>query len=99
VSGELHCALTGKPITAEEAYWAPPLVTARQLISTIATTAVRAPGNLGHILFDEQSNVPYSPDARQELGSRRSMEQLKLLLFLLLIAAVIFAPIYLLAMR
>ncbi|GEM_PF-438083 len=98
VSGELRCALTGKPITAEEAYWAPPLVTAKELIGTLATTAVRAPGNLGHILFDEQPNVPYAPEARQQLGSRRSVEQLKLLLFVLLIAAVIFAPIYMLAM-
>lgn len=99
INGELHCALTGKPITADEAYWAPPLVTAKQLISTIVMTAVRTPSNLGHVLFDEQPNVPYAPDARQELGSRRSMEQLKLLLFLFLIAALIFAPVYLVTFR
>ncbi len=98
VNGELRCALTGKVISADEAYWAPPLITAGDLLRTLAVTAVRTPSNLGHILFDEQSNVPYSPDARQELGSRRSMEQLKLLFFLLLVAAVIFAPIVYLSM-
>lgn len=94
VNGELRCALTGQVISADEAYWAPPLVTARELISSVAVTALRTPSNLGHILFEEQSNVPYAPEARQELGSRRSAEQLKLLLFLLLVAALIFVPIF-----
>ncbi len=98
VDGELRCALTGKPIKAEEAYWAPPLITARQLVSTIVTTALRTPGNLGHILFDEQPNVPYANDAREQLASRRTTEQIKLLLLLLLVAAVILVPIFLLAL-
>lgn len=93
--GMVRCVLTGKDIPADEAYWAPPLITAWQLISTVATTLVRSPGNLGHILFEEQDDVPYAQEARDELASRRTAEQLKLLAVLLLIATLIIAPIYL----
>jgi hypothetical protein len=99
VEEQLFCALTGKPISAEEAYWAPPLVTTRVLVTTIVSTLVRAPSNLGHILLAEQPNVPYSQDAREQLAARRSAEQLKLLLSLLVVVAVIAAPILLLIMR
>jgi hypothetical protein len=98
INGEVQCALTGKLINPKEAYWAPPLVTARQLISTLTTTLLQNPGNLGHILFDEQPNVPYAPQAREELGARRTAEQLKLVVLLLFIAALILAPLVLLAM-
>jgi hypothetical protein len=96
--GELHCALTGKVIVPSEAYWAPPLITAGELFSTIFQTARRAPANLGNVLFDEQPNVPYHPEARELLASRRTAEQLKLLAVLLLIAAIIIVPILLIVM-
>ena len=35
VHEQLYCALTGVPVSAEEAYWAPPLVTFRQLITAL----------------------------------------------------------------
>ncbi len=95
VHGELRCALTGKVITMEEAYWAPPLITTRELIGTILVTAVRAPRNLGAILFTEPENVPYATDARDQLARRRSIEQIKLLIILLLIAALIYGALYL----
>lgn len=98
VNGELRCALTGREISADEAYWAPPVVSAGELIKTVVVTAVRTPGNLGHVLLDEQPNVPYAPEARQELGARRSAEQLKLVAVLLLLAALIFVPIIMIAM-
>ena len=98
VEEQLRCALTGKPISAEEAYWAPPLVTARELVSAIWTNLLRSPGNLGHLLMAEQPNVPYDPEARDQLGARRSAEQLKLLVGLLVIIALIAAPILLLTM-
>ena len=96
VQGELRCALTGKVISMEEAYWAPPLITTRELISTILVTAMRAPKNLGFILFTEPENVPYAADARDQLAKRRTMEQLKLLIFLLMIATLIFTSLYVL---
>jgi hypothetical protein len=99
IDEQLFCALTGKPISAEEAYWAPPLVTARELVRTIAGTALHAPGNLGHILFAEQPNVPYAQDVREQLAARRSAEQMKLLVGLLCAVALVAAPIVLLAMR
>lgn len=99
VEEQLFCALTGKPVRADQAYWAPPLITFRTLVATIARTAISAPSNLGHILFDEQPNVPYAPEARQQLAARRSAEQLKLLVGLLLLVALIVTPILLVAMR
>lgn len=96
VSGELRCALTGRVLTPEEAYWAPPLVTARQLIGTLATTLFRAPGTLSQVLMGDLPNVPYAPETRERLASRRTAEQLKLLAVLLLVAALLIAPILML---
>jgi hypothetical protein len=97
VSGDVRCALTGRTVSAEEAYWAPPLISARELVGAIITNLVRTPSNLGHVLFEEQSNVPYHPDARDQLASRRTAEQLKLLLLLLVVAALIVVPIFMMA--
>jgi hypothetical protein len=94
VSGEVTCALTGRTLRAEEAYWAPPVITARQLVTALVSNAVRTPSNLGHVLFEEQPNVPYHPEARQLLASRRTAEQLKLLLILLAVAAIIVVPLF-----
>lgn len=96
VNGELRCALTGKPVRPEDAYWAPPLITTRDLISTVTRTLFTSPGNLGQVLLGEQPNVPYAPDAREQLGSRRTVEQLKLIGLLLLIAALLIVPMVLL---
>ena len=99
VHEQLYCALTGVPVSTEEAYWAPPLVTFRQLIAAIAHGLTHSPGTLGTVLFAEQPNVPYAPAAREQLAARRSAEQIKLLVGLLLVVAVIAAPILLLTMR
>ncbi len=93
----LHCALTGKPISADEAYWAPPLVTARELVTTVVKTAWQAPGLLGTVLMAEQPDVPYAQEARQQLAARRSAEQAKLLVLLLVVLAVLLTPILLFA--
>ena len=99
VHEQLYCALTGVPVSPEEAYWAPPLVTFRQLITAITQGLMHSPGTLGTILFAEQPNVPYAPAARDQLAARRSAEQIKLLVGLPLVVALIAAPILLLAMR
>jgi hypothetical protein len=98
VQEQLFCALTGKPISREAAYWAPPLVTARDLVTTILSNLFRTPGNLGGILFAVQPNVPYAQEAREQLAARRSAEQLKLLVGLLFLVALIAAPILFLTM-
>jgi hypothetical protein len=85
----LRCALTGEVISPEEAYWAPPLVTVEQLFDTIRSTLKENPGHLPQVLFAEQPDVPYSPQARDQLGDLRSKEQLKLMGVLLLVLLVI----------
>ncbi len=99
VDEEVFCALTGKKLRREEAYWAPPLVTASELITTIVHAVLHAPDTLGQILLGEQSNVPYAQEARELLARRRSAEQMKLLAVLLVIAAIIVVPILMLVMR
>lgn len=91
----LRCALTGEEISADEAYWAPPLVTVGDLTRAVVTN-IRSPGALGQILMGDVQDVPYSPGAREELARRRSMEQIKLLGVLLLILAVIAVLIFVL---
>jgi hypothetical protein len=97
VEEQLFCSLSGRPISRDEAYWAPPLITAGQLISTV--TLFTAPANLGPILFDEQANVPYAADMREQLAARRSAEQLKLLVLLLAVVALVAAPLLWVTMR
>lgn len=83
------------PVSPEEAYWAPPLITTRALLDTLIRILFTNPAALGQILFGEQPNMPYAPDVRHELASRRSVEQLKLLALLLVIAALLILPIVL----
>lgn len=92
----VRCALTGREIAASDAYWAPPLITVRELVTTIVAHALHSPGSLGTALFGNQPDVPYDPDAREELAARRTAEQAKLLLLLLIIFALIAVPIFLL---
>ena len=99
IQEQLHCALTGRPVSAETAYWAPPLVTARELVVTIMRGAMHSPATLSHVLFADQPNVPYHPDVREQLSARRTSEQFKLLVGLLLAIALIVVPIVILAMR
>jgi hypothetical protein len=94
---ELRCALTGRVLSPDEAYWAPPLVTFRELISAIASTALRAPSQLRYVLLAEQPDVAYAPEARELLARRRNAEQIKFLLSVLLSLLIIVGLIYLLA--
>lgn len=96
---QLYCALSGKPLRADEAYWAPPLITARQLVSTTLHTLLHAPATLGTVLMADQPDVPYDPALRDQLAARRSAEQIKLLVGLLGLVALIVVPILLLTMR
>lgn len=95
VSGELRCALTGRALSPEEAHWAPPLVTVRELVATFLTTLFRTPGSLGQVLLGDLPNVPYAPEARERLAARRTTEQVKLLGLILLISALFVLPILL----
>jgi hypothetical protein len=99
IADQLVCTLTGRSLTTEEAYWAPPLVTMRQLVTTITRTALHAPADLGRVLLEEQPNVPYAPEAREELARRRSGEQAKLMITLLIFLALIAAPILIFTFR
>lgn len=93
---KLHCALTGRLLKPEEAYWAPPLITTRELVTTLFRTLLTTPGDLGRILTSQQPNVAYAPEVRTELARRRSSEQMKLLGLLLLIAGLLIVPMVLL---
>ncbi len=91
---ELRCSLTGRPLTPEEAYWAPPLITARDLVTVFFKTLVTNPAALRDILLSDLPDVPYAPEARPLLARRRSVEQAKLLGLLLIIAVVVVGLIF-----
>ena len=55
------------------------LITARQLVTATASTAVRAPAMLGEILFKELDQVGYCPQCREHVANQRQAEQLKFL--------------------
>jgi hypothetical protein len=74
---QAQCAHCGTGLCAEHAIAGQPFITARQLLTTIISAAVRAPGLLGDILFKELDKVEYCPDCREEIGARRQSEQLK----------------------
>lgn len=93
----VRCALTGEEISEDEAYWAPPLVTLQDLLSTIGTTLKENPGNITNVLFAPQPDVPYSPRARDQLASRRSAEQMKFIGLFAAIVVVVGGIIWLIA--
>ena len=72
-----------------------PFISAWQLVTTIFTTVVRAPGMLGEILFKELDQVAYCAECREDIGQRRQTEQLKvaggmLLVMLLIVGLPVF---------
>ncbi|MBV9787311.1 MAG: hypothetical protein JOZ51_04005 [Chloroflexi bacterium] len=72
-----------------------PLITARQLVATTASTAFRTPQLLGDILFKELDEVPYCQSCRQDVAVKRQSEQMKFLMgILLLMVLVASIPIY-----
>jgi predicted nucleic acid-binding Zn ribbon protein len=90
------CTVCGAALRDEDIRLGQPFITARQLVTTIMTTAVRAPGVLSDLLFKELDQVPYCAECRDELAAKRTGEQLKFLLGVLLIMAlVIGVPLYL----
>lgn len=77
-----------------------PFITARQLVTTTASTAFRAPAMLGDILFKELDLVPYCAECREEVAGKRTTEQLKFLLTVLLVMAIVIGlPMYLMLAR
>jgi hypothetical protein len=61
------------------------LITARHLVTTIFSTAVRAPSLLGDVLFKELDKVAYCADCRPQTAVQRQNEQLKLLAGMMLV--------------
>jgi hypothetical protein len=90
---ELTCSSCGRPVSAAAVQYGQPFITARQLVSITATTAIRAPRLLGDILLKELPPAPYCAACREKLPAKRQAEQFKfmfsVLLFLSIIAMVI----------
>ncbi len=93
------CALCNKTVSASEAQRGQPLITARQLASTIWSTALHSPGLLGEVLMKELPQVDYCPECREIVAERRQTEQLKFLVSALLILAIIIGVPLLLVLR
>ncbi len=83
------CTLCRATLCAEHTQSGHPLITARQLVTTTAVTAIRTPGLLGDILFKEMDQVPYCANCRNDVAARRTTEQLKFLLGALLFLIIV----------
>jgi hypothetical protein len=91
------CTKCKSALCAEHVQMGQPFISARQLVTTTATTALRAPGVLSDLLFKELEQVPYCAECREELAARRTTEQLKFLIGMLLVLAVVIGiPMYML---
>lgn len=89
------CTLCRVAVCNEHTQMGQPLITARQLVTTTASTAFRTPQLLGDILFKELDEVPYCQSCRQDVAVKRQSEQMKFLMgILLLMVLVASIPIY-----
>jgi hypothetical protein len=85
----LTCARCGKTIAPDEAHMGQPLITAGEL----ARIAIKSPAALaGPTLPD----VPYCADCRPLVAQQRTMEQLKVLGFILVLLILVAAGIFIL---
>lgn len=92
----MTCTTCRASLCAEHAHMGQPFISVGQLLTTTASTAVRAPGALGNLLFKELDSVPYCADCRAALASKRTTEQLKMLIMMLTVLFVVgFALFYL----
>ena len=74
-----QCARCEAQLCDEHTVAGQPVIMARQLVGAIVTTAVRAPGLLGDILFKELDQVGYCPTCREQVALQRTTEQQKFL--------------------
>ena len=80
-----RCARCETHVCEEHALVGQQLITARHLVMTIFSTAVRAPSLLGDVLFKELDKVAYCADCRPQIAAQRQNEQLKLLAGMMLV--------------
>ena len=84
-----QCARCQAQLCDEHTVAGQPVITARQLVGAIVTTAVHAPGLLGDIFFKELDQVGYCPTCRQHVAVQRMAEQQKFLGGLLLVLVLV----------
>jgi hypothetical protein len=90
------CTVCRTALCATHTHQGQPFISARQLVTATTSTALRAPGMLSDMLFKELELVPYCTECREELAAKRTTEQLKVLLgILVILALVIGLPTYL----
>ncbi len=96
-SASAACTVCNTALCSTHVHQGQPFISAGQLVATTATTAFRAPAMLGDLLFKEMELVPYCESCREELAGKRTGEQLKFLLGILLIMALVIGlPAYML---
>lgn len=89
VDTELTCATCNTPLRDAEAQYGHPLITARQLTTMTIHTAIRSPKLFSEMMLKELPPVPYCTACRQQLPAKRQAEQMKFLMGLLLVLALL----------
>ncbi len=86
---ELTCATCDAPLHDAEAHYGHPLITARQLTTMAVHTAIRSPKLFSELMLKELPPVPYCAACRQQLSAQRQAEQIKFLMGMLLVLALL----------
>ena len=86
---QLTCATCDTPLRDAEAQYGHPLITARQLTTMAVHTAIRSPKLFSEMMLKELPPVPYCTACRQQLSVRRQAEQMKFLVGMLLVFALL----------
>ena len=91
------CAFCHAALCNQHIQMGQPFISARQLVATTASTAVRTPRLLGDILFKELDEVVYCPACRKDVAIKRQSEQMKFLMGMLLVMLLaVSIPLYVL---
>src|SRR3954453_1225771 len=98
-SATTECTYCHTVVGSKDAIKAQPLITFRQLLTVVISTAVHAPSLLGDILFKEMDQVSYCTTCRPIVAERRQSEQLKFAASMLLVLLLVVGIPVLLMMR
>ena len=86
---ELTCSSCGTPLYTNDVQYGHPFITARQLTSMAFQTATRSPKLLKEVMLKEMPAIPYCGSCRQKLPAKRQAEQIKFMLGMLVLCAVL----------
>ena len=88
-----QCATCHADLCEDHGIQGQQLITARQMLTVIVTTALRAPMLLGEVLLKEIDQVTYCQSCRVQLSEQRRAEQSKFSAGMLVVLVLVMAAV------